>query len=289
MANYISQYSGTQIDTAVGKIIANGEQAGKVLTSDGNGSSTWAAAPSGGTEYTGENGIYVNQQTGKIGISQNGVAVDRLARPSSSYAYPILTATPSSNASWANLEYEGVDIKSSAAQSGLVLTTDGNGGAEWMSPASVSSVEGVNVKSTGVSQQKYLRSNGTGGATWEDLPHLWETSVLLNFGTTTITNGYVSFSYGNHINPTSFNVNDADRLISSLLSEYGSGTLIPCSGSIAIGTTLCPVVGIAPVFNAPDLPKIIVYAIFNFDRTPFDVESSAVSSYSSFYSTRQII
>lgn len=289
MANYISQYSGTQIDTAVGKIIANAEQAGKVLTSDGNGSSIWAPSQGGGTEYTGENGIYVNDQTGKIGISQNGVATDRLARPSSSFAYPILTATPSSDASWANLEYEGVDVKSSAAQQGLVLTSDGSGGADWAAPSSVATVEGVNVKSTGVTQQKYLRSNGTGGATWVDLPHLWETSVELNISSLEILNGYVTFSYLNHIDPAIFDVYNAERLFSSLLSEYGSGTFIPCSGCALMSGNLLPVIGLAPISLPPELPKIIVYVIFNFDSTPIYIEKNDVQSSHSFYSTRQII
>lgn len=61
---------------------------------------------------------------------------------------------------------EGVDVQSTGATSGKVLTADGSGGASWQT-AGGGAPEGTAVLSTGVTSGKVLTANGSGGATWE--------------------------------------------------------------------------------------------------------------------------
>lgn len=69
MANYESSYTGAQIDSAVEKIVDNDATAGKVLTSDGEGGSSYEPL------YTAGYGITITNKVIAVSIpNANGVS-----------------------------------------------------------------------------------------------------------------------------------------------------------------------------------------------------------------------
>lgn len=179
MAEYNSSFTGTQIDTAVGKIVANSETAGKVLKSDGNGGASWQneSGGGGGANYVGQQGVVVNNTATPptISLQVTSIDPDRIKRPtatdltdSTSGTPAIITGGTGEDPHWAKLEYEGIDVKSTGETSGYVLTADGQGGADW-APASGGTTVVANPTPEGttpltglqVGSNKYVIQTGT--------------------------------------------------------------------------------------------------------------------------------
>ena len=109
-----------------------------------------------------DDGLYANTQTNKIGISVGGVALNRLTTPGGSGSFYLMSNGTTNY--WDTLSIEGDDLLATGKASGLVLTTDGSGGCDWLSLPTYSGGTGISVSNGTITNIGITSFGGATGA-----------------------------------------------------------------------------------------------------------------------------
>lgn len=132
-------------------LLATGIAAGQVLTADGNGGAEWAP---GSSEEAVQAPVALSSGNVVVGTTGGDRNVATLAAGALG---DVLTQGAGAPV-WAPLNVEGEDVKATGATAGKVLTSDGSGGAAWVT--NTGGAEAVQAPSTLVSGNVVIGTTG---------------------------------------------------------------------------------------------------------------------------------